>query len=869
MSERLSRELRSIRAQADIVARSSGRQTNSVHYLIAMFVVECKARDVLVETHVDDKVVLDTYERMPVREDPADALAEIHRQSAKLTETANLPETTSMVLLASLLRVRDCLACRVLEKAGTNVPGLRSRVIGLVNFEQDRGHTGQFVIDKLAAPKPVDRPRVPTQPVSVVRPPAFAGSGSPSSSSHMQPIAQKMPSLPMEVDQVSDNNDRESARQNHNSQHGANGRPEPNRQPTAHERQRLEVTRPPEQLPLLKNVFQLTAESYPTLCEVGRNLTELALKGKIDPVIGRDAIIEQVLDVLMMRHANNPCLIGEAGVGKTAVAQGIAARLAGNPSQYGKLGTAVLVEISVSALLAGTGLRGSFSERMGRLRDEVAKADGQVIVFMDEVHTIMGAGTGDGPLDAANDLKSALARGQFPLIGATTKAEYKRHIEADPAMDRRFQVVEVPEPSVPEALLIMAGVAPTFGRHHGVSYAHDALVSAVHLSKRFVTDRCLPDKAIAVLDRAGAQAKRAGRSHVLVDDVARAVHTLTAVPMERLLADERGRIRDLATDLQGKIVGHDQAMQRIAKRIQRNYAGFSGDKPVASLLFCGAAGVGKTETARALAELLFVNSDALVRFDMSDFAEAHSVSRLMGSPPGYVGHQQAGQLAQAMQKRPYRVLLFDEIDRAAPEVQAVVVQLLESGKVTDSHGQVVDVRNSIIVFTTNAGGDVLAQPRRRAIGFGPMDAAPLFVDQPDDGTLLALDQAALDRATAAVSPDLWRRLDEAIVFRPLAVEAAKAVVRRDIDASAQRLYEARLIRYDADESVVELILEQGLDPTSGARPLRARIERLVETFVTDCILDGVLRPGADVTLTVREGRVVMRQTPAAPNALAS
>ncbi len=853
MSERLSREVRSIRAQADIVARASGRTTNSVHYLVAMFVVECKARDVLVETRVDDQVVLDTYERMPGRDETAEALAEIHRQSGRLTESAGLPETTSMVLLASLLRVRECLACRVLERAGANVPGLRSRVIGLVNFDQDRGHTGQIAIPKL--PGDARRPSQ-TLPMSTARPTQTAMPAVPAPRS-LEPRTAGSAPTPPEV---------------RNTPTAAVEKAEPRQTPPIVPKGVDPPPRPAAvqgQLPLPTPVFQLRPAEFPTLCEVGRNLTEAALQGRIDPVIGRDALIEQVIDVLLMRHANNPCLIGEAGVGKTAVAQGLAARLAGNTAQYGKLGTAVVVEITVSSLLAGTGLRGAFSERMGKLREEVSKADGQVIVFMDEVHTMMGAGTGDGPLDAANDLKSALARGQFPLIGATTKAEYKRHIEADPAMDRRFQVIEVPEPTVPEALQILAGVATTLGRHHGVTYAHDALVSAVHLAKRFVTDRCLPDKAIATLDRAGAQAKRSGRPQVLVDDVARAVHTLTGVPMDRLLADERGRIRDLGADLQGRVLGQADAMQRIARRIQRNYAGFSGDRPVAALLFAGAAGVGKTETAKALAELLFVSQDALVRFDMSDYAEAHALSKLLGSPPGYVGHQQAGLLAVAMQKRPYRVLLFDEIDRAAPEIQNVLVQLVDNGRIQDAKGQVVDVRNSILVFTTNAAADVVASPRRRSIGFGAVDAAPIAAPETDEAGLAAVQAAVIDRVQTALAPELWRRLDETIVFRPLDADAARAVVRRDIGQSAQRLYEARLIRYDVDERVIDLVLEGGLDPTLGARPLRARIERLVEAFVTDNILDGVLRPGVDVRLTVRDGRLGLLPSPVAAAAVAS
>ncbi|MBI5607633.1 MAG: AAA family ATPase [Deltaproteobacteria bacterium] len=844
MAERLSREVRTIRSQADIVARATGRATGSVHYLVAMFVVECPARDVLVETGVTDQTVLDTYERMAERDDPPEALAEIHRQSQRLSESAGLPETTSMVLLASLLRVRDSLACRVLERAGVAVPSLRAKVIGQVTFDQDRGGTG---LRQAVRPPEPEAPANNTMRTGDLRPlsdrPTTRTDLPRVDPTRPEPPRTALPTRPLPVLPA------------------PKPKPEPRAERTAEQPPEI----PPEPKPATKKVadqkvFPLHPDLYPTLNELGRNLTAAALAGEIETIIGRDTIIDALIDILLMKHANNPCLIGEAGVGKTAIAEGLALRLAGNISQYGKLGSAVVVEIPVSALLAGTGLRGAFSERMKKLRDEVAKAAGQVIVFMDEIHTLMGAGTGDGPLDAANDLKSALSRGKFPLIGATTKAEYQRHIESDPAMDRRFQVIEVPEPSAAEAVTILAGVAPNFGRHHGVFYQHEAVVSAVHLSKRFITDRCLPDKAISVLDRAGAQVRRAGREQGAVDDVARAVHLLTGVPMERLLADERGRIRDLAADLKARIVGHDRVLERISRRIQRNYAGFSGERPLASLLFVGAPGVGKTETARALAECLFVSGDALVRFDMSEYAEPHTVSRLLGSPPGYVGHQQVGLLAQALQKRPYRVLLFDEVDRAATEVQALLLQLLDAGRITDNHGHAVDVRNCLIVLTSNIGAELLMAGRRRSIGFG---AETLATAGDDESSLVRQDEAVIERVRTKLSPELASRLDECLVFRPLDREAARVVARRAIDAGADRLYESRLIRYRADESVVDLVLEGGLDPALGVRPLRARIEAVVESFVTDCILDGLLKPGADVALTVHGTQLQLRPGPGA------
>ncbi len=861
----LSREVRAIRTQAEAVARGTQRQCNSVHYLIGTLLVESPARELLLEAGIDEATALDVYERLEDpgdREDGAEVLKEIHRLADGLAENVGSREVTSTVLLASMLRVRNALASKVLEAAGVNVPGLRAKLIGHVTLANDRaGITGQRQAPRpettsltgvsqsrtdlrLPEPLPSRRLQLPMQaPIEHllrerepprVPPPRTAEQQrlpeiNRTGETPVQPPAVLPPQTP--TPRVLD----------------AVPPPQPRTEPPK------PAPRPSQPQLTQRGVFAMDIGQFPTLHETGRNLTLAALNGEIDPIFGRDALIDAVIDVLLMKQVNNPCLIGEAGVGKTAVVEGLALRLAGNVAQYGRLGSAVIIEIQTSSLLAGTALRGAFSERMRKLRDEVAKAEGQVIVFMDEIHTIMGAGTGDGPLDAANDLKSALSRGKFPLIGATTRTEYERHIEKDPAMERRFQTVDVPEPSAAEAIAILSGVAPVYAKHHQVLYSHEAIQSAVHLSKRFITDRCLPDKAIAVLDRAGAQTRCAGRPPVLGDDVARAVHQLTAVPMDRLLADERGRIRDLAADLQERIVGHDAAMARVARRIQRNYAGFSGDRPLASLLFVGAPGVGKTETARALAQCLFVVEDALVRFDMTEFSEAHSVAKLIGSPPGYVGHAQAGQLAHALQKRPYRVLLFDEIDRAAPEVLSLLLQLLDAGKIKDAHGQVVDVRNCIVVMTSNLGAELLVQGVRRKVGFGQYDAPPPERLDADP----ALEAAVIERAKSALPAEFWSRIDEPIVFRPLSLPAARQIAIRHLALGAERLFEARLMRYRVDEAVVNLVLDGGLDPAHGARSLRSRVESLVEAFVTDCILDGQLQPGMEVWLGVRDGKVAL------------
>ncbi len=868
MADRWSRDVRTILKQADQVARASGRPTTSVHLVAAMLIVNCPARELLFEAGVDDTRLLDTLERMTEREDSAEALEEIYAQAVQLADSTGSPEVSSVILLASVLRVRNALALKTLERAGVHATALRARAIGLVNLQNDRATTGTrpalrggddrgpsrtdlprvgSTTSQPPIPQPISRPTAPRPPAPIAaphvpRPPA--------------PLHQPLRAVTPAQATATPTNGGDQP-----------GEPANKPQSLTNQGQGKAGTS--------KGVRRdLDPAQYPALCELGRNLSAAALRGEIDAVFGRDDLIDQIIDVLMMRQTNNPCLVGPAGVGKTAIAEGLAHRLATQPERYGRLGDAILVEIPVSALLAGTALRGAFSERMRKLRDEVAKADGGVIIFMDEIHTLMGAGTGDGPLDAANDLKSALARGKFPLIGATTQAEFERHILKDPAMERRFQLVPVAEPTVPQAIQILAGVAPVYARHHGVPYSHDAVQSAVYLSHRFITDQSLPHKAISILDRAGAQARRAGKTVVQADDVARAVHGLTQVPMERLLADERGRIRDLAQELQGLVIGHDALMLRIARRIQRNYAGFSGDRPVASLLFVGAPGSGKTETARALAQCLFIADDSLQRFDMTEYSEAHTLSRLIGSPPGYVGHGQQGVLAQALQKRPYRVLLFDEIDRAAPEVIAFLLQLLDTGRVTDAQGHIIDARNCIVILTANLGADLLAAgARRKPIGFGA-DMPAATSTSGDSAASDAVVAAVVDKARAALPQDFFSRIDDVLVFQPLSRQSAQVIVARALRKSAERLYQARLIRFEADAAVVDLVLGPGLDPALGIRPLRARIESLVEAFVSDRVLDGDLQPGAEMQLTVVDGALALRplqsgQPPIIPDILST
>ncbi len=843
MWHRLAPEVRTIVAHAKDMARMAGHPLNSVHFLLALYVTPCAARATLKESGIDNERVLRTFKSLPRSSESPGVLSQVREQAQLLVDSSQAVEVDSTILLASLLRVRHGQASRVLRRAGVSLPQLRAQVIGQLTQGIDRASSTRLRAIQLGE----------RQGLSSEAQPAFAPGGGGADACESPPPRRVPRERSPDLD-MTDGALRRLVDSGHNDKAVDTPAPAAKSAPVATPAPVAMVT-PPTIAPAADEraarVFQLEPDRFPTLCELGRDLTRAGLAGEITPLIGREGLVDAVIDVLLMRETNNPCLIGEAGVGKTAIAEGLAAKLAGRTDLYGHLGEAVIVELQVASLLAGTSFRGAFSERMSKLREEVASAEGRIIVFIDEIHTLMGAGAGEGPMDAANDLKTALARGRFPLIGATTRAEYRQHIEKDPAMERRLQLVEVPEPGPDEACAILSGVAPLYARHHGLPFSHEAVVSAVHLSKRFITDRCLPGKAIAVLDRAGAQAKRQGKKRVGSDDVARAVHTLTQVPMDRLLADERSRIRNLAADLGRWIVGQDDAMARIARRVQRNYAGFSGDKPLASFIFVGPPGTGKTATAAALAEALFMVEDALARFDMTEYTESHSAARLVGSPPGYVGHQQHGLLSQAMHKRPYRVLLFDDIDRAAPEVVALVQQILDSGRVVDNHGRQLDMRNSIVVLTTGQGADpLLAGSRQRPIGFG----APATVETPGD----ELEKAVFDRVRKELPAELWGRIDEPVLFHPLGEEAGHEIVRRQLQESAATLYRSRLIELLIDASVVELVLgEGGVDPSLGARPLRSRVEELVEGFLTEQVLNGELKSGSRMRVVVVRGQLAL------------
>ena len=657
-----------------------------------------------------------------------------------------------------------------------------------------------------------------------------------------------------------------------------------------------------------------------TLAEFTRDLTEAARAGKLDPVIGREKEIQRVIQILSRRTKNNPVLIGEPGVGKTAIAEGLAERIASGDVPEELLDKKIL-SLDLSGMVAGTKYRGEFEERIKNTLAEVKKA-GNVILFIDELHTIVGAGSAEGAVDAANIIKPALGRGEIRVIGATTLNEYRKYIEKDAALERRFQPVTVGEPTPEATLEILKGLRDKYESHHKLTITDEALEAAVQLSKRYIGDRFLPDKAIDLMDEAASQVRMTAeasspdlkaleekitalhrekteavaaqdfekaaqlrdieknyqeqveierdnwrkqlaqnRGNVTADDVAKVVAGWTGIPVTRLTEDESMRLLKLEEKLHQRVVGQDEAVNAVAKAIRRSRVGLKDPKrPIGSFLFLGPTGVGKTELCKTLAEAMFGDENAMVRIDMSEYMEKHTVSRLVGSPPGYVGHEEGGQLTEKVRRKPYSVVLFDEIEKAHEDVWNILLQILEDGIVTDSQGRRVDFKNTVIVMTSNVGAKNITA-----------DAARLGFDGSEKGEKES-EEVRFDRIRDAVMADLKRtfrpeflnRIDEIIVFRQLTEENIRQIARRMLDVTGARMAQQGITLAADDDAVAELARD-GFDPQYGARPLRRAIQNMVEDAVAEKMLEGQLKSGDTAHVRLRDGKVVI-ESEAAPAA---
>jgi ATP-dependent Clp protease ATP-binding subunit ClpC len=628
----------------------------------------------------------------------------------------------------------------------------------------------------------------------------------------------------------------------------------------------------------------------PTLDQFGRDLTQMAREGKLDPVIGRADEIEQTIEILSRRTKNNPALIGDPGVGKTAIVEGIAQRIV-NDEVPETLADRRVVQLDLGGMVAGSKYRGEFEERLKKVIDEITENEGNVILFVDELHTLVGAGAAEGAMDAGNMLKPALARGELHVIGATTLGEYRKDVEGDPALERRFQPVLVREPTVDQTIEILHGLKDRYEAFHRVRISDEAIVAAAELSDRYVRDRFLPDKAIDLIDQASARVRlrtktkdgetrsleedlrrlarerdqataaedydragsvrdqlearqqeleerRKGRQRapeVRVEDIAQIVSRATGIPVSQLTAEERRRLLQLEQQLHERIVGQDEAVIAVAEAVRRSRAGLGDpNRPIGSFLFLGPTGVGKTELARALAEILFGSEELMVRFDMSEFQERHTVSRLVGAPPGYVGYEEAGQLTEQVRRRPYSVLLFDEIEKAHADVFNILLQILDDGRLTDAQGRTVDFKNTVVIMTSNLGADRIQQHARQGESFD------------------RLKEDLMQILRHSFRPEFINRIDEIIVFRALDDEQLAQITRLLLDKLARRL-RAQHIDVEFTDDAVALLAREGFDPEFGARPLRRTIQRLVENELSRLVLGGGVQPGDRVMVDVLEG----------------
>jgi len=616
--------------------------------------------------------------------------------------------------------------------------------------------------------------------------------------------------------------------------------------PSGAKRERLTLMRAPQSMPLLEKPvlkepepwerFELDPQKYPTLTSLGRNLTLAAARGELDPVVGRDAVIEQALDILAKREGNNPCLVGIAGVGKTSIVRGLAQRIAAAEDVL-SLDDRVIVQIPVSELVAGTGVRGALASRIGALRKEVLAAKGRVVIFFDEIHQLF---VGEAAEEIASELKIAFSRGELPCIGATTPEDFQKALAADAGLARRFSLVEVEQPSREEAYLIVDALKPRLEAHHQVRYQTEALALGVGWSVRYLPGRALPDKAVSILDLAGARTRRRGKPEVTAESVAEVVAELADMPVDRLLEADGDRMLRLEEILAERVVGHGDQIRRIARILRRNAAGLGSRRPIGTFLLLGPTGVGKTESAKAIAEVLFHCDTAMTRVDLSEFSEPHAIARLIGAPPGYVGHEAGGQLTEAVRRRPYQVILLDELEKAHPDVLTSFLAVFDEGRLTDGRGRTVDFTNTVILMTSNLGAEESGSSPRRRVGFG--NDAQERVD---------LEQRVVAAARSALAPELYNRIDEVLVFAPLARDEVREIARRLLEGVSRALAAQRGLRLDFGPDVVEFLLDHGgFDPTLGARPMKRTIARLVEAPLAEKILRGELHPKSVLLLSV-------------------
>lgn len=799
--------------EAEDMAKAAEHQLSSAHVLLALFTFPNRAKQLLNEKDIDEERILDAFRT--AEDEPAKTVQRLRARARDIATHSSADQVDCLHLLIAITRLRDCFAYRLLDQIMGPLTQLRNQAVSFVTGSMPRRYQSipKSGLEQRAmlSPRSSNR-RISSPGVVEAEPEAPAIRAVP------EPAATPIP----------------PAIQLQEEPNVARIAPEP-----ASENESQENAEP-ERLPI--------EELAPTLATLGVDLSQKARDGDLDLVFGRDMELQSLIDILGKRRSNNPILIGPPGVGKTAIVEGLAVLIARGDESVQHFADKRLFALDTGALVAGTSLRGAFSERMQAIKKEVKDSNGGIVVFIDEIHTLMGAGSsGEGAQDAANELKTALARGDFPCIGATTHDEFKKHVEKDPALERRFTPISVEEPSTDEAILILEGGVAPYAEHHRVSYHLDAIHAAVHLTHRFVSERKLPDKAFAALDLAGSRARRRGRDVVDRLEVAKVVHEWTQVPLERLADLDADRFSHAEEVLSQSLVGHKSVIESVTKALKRGFAGFSTHRPIGSFLFLGPTGVGKTELVKVLADFLFGRKDAVIRLDMSEYTEKHSVARLVGAQPGYVGHDQGGLLTEALRKRPFQIVLFDEIEKGHPDVLNILLQVLDEGQLTDSKGRSVSFSNAVVILTSNLGADALKAAAAPKIGFGASN----------DDTFKTDASIVLERAREQMLPELWGRLDERQVFLPLSRSELLQVTELQLQSMRRILYQEKQIEIRWSPDVASFVLDKANPDEFGARGIRQTIQSEVEAKLADEILNAELAMGETALLTIESDALVI------------
>ncbi len=808
MASRGEAELVLLRKLAEQLAGKRGEKTTTGHLLAAVGSHPGVAADLLKDRRLEVDVLLRAARVLT--DDAPDALARAIQRARELAARSPQREALAIHLLFALCQDKTSAALRALVQCGTDVTRLRTAAL-------------QLAMGLAPAPRPAPPATASVAAFDLARrvesgksapPPAPAAAVARVPAPPPTPAARPAPRVKIPV--------------------------VPALTPASGSKKKTK----PAPVPADGKRFVLEPKRFPMLTAIGKNLTLAAALGELDPVVAREEEIDRALDVLAKRQGNCPCLVGAAGVGKTSVVRGLAQRIAAG-EDVASLDDRIVIEIEPVTLLSGTAARGSLAERIGQLRSEVKAAEGRVVVFFDEIHTLFGPDVGD---EAASELKIALSKGELPCIGATTLEEYKRFVDVDPALARRFTAIEVVEPSPEEAFLALEGILPAFAKHHGTEYTREAIAAAVQWSSRYVTTRALPEKAVGILDLAGARVRRRGGEVVSPEQVAEVVCEMAHVPVERLLESDGERMLRLESMLGDRVIGHKDALGRIAAVLRRNAGGFRSRRPIGSFLLLGPTGVGKTETAKAIAECLFHSADAMTRLDMSEYAEAHAIARLVGAPPGYIGHESGGQLTESVRRRPYQVILLDEIEKAHRDVLEGFLQVFDEGRLTDGRGRTVDFTNTVILLTSNLGSEIKAREINRGrIGFGATKT---------ESTAYA--DAVVGAARKALPPELYNRIDEILAFGPLEKSDVREIATKMIAQLRAELERGRGVFLDVSATAVDVLLESGgFDPELGARPMRRAVSRLIEAPIAEMILRGEIRRRDVVTLDVEDGKIVV------------